>query len=240
MEWDAQGRLGIEWDAFGPRAARERSGSATKRLASAFRCTMGSFKISRKFLRRKKSPPPPDYTTLAGPSFAGRLLKTPSKPRRSHIFKPYVVLPGMRTLLQDGRLPSRGSRGHASLPPHNEDILENPVAEEDLHQDPNDVEPLSSPSRRIGISSPMRFSPEPRDRQAEWRAEYASKKKNQWRRWKEEVIPRLVAPYMASVARTMVPDHQEDCRGHNTGMQLEVTAVYIDRKSYTVLRDNLN
>lgn len=164
--------------------------------------------IPRSFLRRKEDRPL-DYSLKDGPTLSGTLAGTP---KRAAVAKPYVFLPGSRTLVQNAFLPPR-----TQLP-------SDPVSREDDQNPPGAWQ--ETPPRHIGISSPIRFSPEAPD----WTEQYRRKKVNQWTRWTEVVIPQLIKPYMNYMAEKSGVRSPDSCSCGGAQARIQVTAVYQDRE----------
>ncbi|KAH7903534.1 hypothetical protein BJ138DRAFT_966893, partial [Hygrophoropsis aurantiaca] len=68
------------------------------------------------------------------------------------------------------------------------------------------------------------------------------KKQNQWRRWGQDVIPSLIAPYLAYLHQSKLlrrrphPLASQGCTKGCNQKNLKVTCVLFDRKSSVMLR----
>lgn len=61
------------------------------------------------------------------------------------------------------------------------------------------------------------------------------KKKRQWRKWSEDIIPALLKPYLKLLEETSGLRHMENvrnkgCKGCNNVRQLEVSCIFFERK----------
>lgn len=181
---------------------------------------MTGFKIPQSWYKenetRRRNAIRPNFGFTEGPTYAGR--------RALPAGQSLVVLPGLRTLIQDPnlpRIPGRVGFNHELLAHASSGDGESP---DNLPpDDPFASSPLPGPAL---ISLPWAHDSS---------AGYAKKKARQWARWTREVIPGLVQPHMDYIAggRVPLPSAPCSCRDPRP-KKLSIMAVYLDRTSATI------
>ncbi|EIN08943.1 hypothetical protein PUNSTDRAFT_67281 [Punctularia strigosozonata HHB-11173 SS5] len=152
---------------------------------------------------------------------------------------PVAQLPQRRTLIQTGFYRGSTSLAYEDIPYDPESCnsdarsdgarVDEPV---DVLINPETSSPFATPTTNR-FSSPLHFPTlDTEDDAANYKAQYARKKANQWRRWQTETIPELITPYMDYIWAT---SHMADppslprCTCQEPGRKLSVLAVYCER-----------